>query len=198
MFSIADPDNPGKSIRRYPTAEERLRAAEVLTRKIMPDMKATEISGPDGGPVQAEDLTPTEDLTATEAARHILFALRIAEEEAGKTGQHASSCPLMPEAPAPVSSSIDTEASEADESSAPAPMAPPAELPAHSYIFIEQGERERSGERAWLAMEGRGKILRTFHGADARRLARDWIGTKFGASPAGEIEVLLFEGEATA
>ena len=87
---------------------------------------------------------------------------------------------------------------QVDGSSPPALAAPPAELPPHAYIFIEEGERERSGERAWLAMEGRGKILRTFHGADARRLARDWIGTKFGASPAGEIEVPLFEGEATA
>ena len=68
-------------------------------------------------------------------------------------------------------------------------------LPKHAYVYIEEGERERSGERAWLAMEGRGKILNTFHGADARQKARDWIGTKFGASPAEEIEIPLSEDE---
>ena len=68
-------------------------------------------------------------------------------------------------------------------------------LPKHAYVYIEEGERERSGERAWLVMEGRGKILNTFHGADAWQKARNWIGTKFGASPAEEIEIPLSEDE---
>ncbi len=76
---------------------------------------------------------------------------------------------------------------------APEPTEPP--LPAHAFIYIEEGARERSGERAWLAMEGQGQILNTFHGADARLKARDWIGTKFGASPAEEIEIPLLEAE---
>ncbi len=84
-----------------------------------------------------------------------------------------------------------TEASEPPVG-ATEPIEPP--LPAHASIFIEEGERERSGTRAWLAMANRGEILRTFHGADARQLARDWIGTKFGASPAEEIEIPLPEG----
>ena len=66
------------------------------------------------------------------------------------------------------------------------PTEPP--LPKHAYIRIEEGERERSGERAWLAMKGR-EILNTFHGTHARQKARDWVGTKFNASPAQEIEV---------
>ena len=77
---------------------------------------------------------------------------------------------------------------------APEPPIEPTEplLPAHASIFIEEGERERSGTRAWLAMEGR-DVLNTFHGVDARQKARDWVGTKFGASPAEEIEVPLSE-----
>lgn len=39
------------------------------------------------------------------------------------------------------------------------------------------------------------KRLTKTHGAEARRLARDWIGTKFNALPAEEIEVLLAEDE---
>lgn len=75
----------------------------------------------------------------------------------------------------------------------PVPVGPPADPPLlpHAYIYIIEGERERSGERAWLAMEGPKMILRTFHGVHAQQLARDWIGTKFGALPAEEIEVLL-------
>ena len=68
-------------------------------------------------------------------------------------------------------------------------------LPKHAYIYLEQGARERSGTRAWLAMESRGQILRTFHGVDARQKARDWVGLKFRARPAEEIEVPLPEEE---
>ena len=72
------------------------------------------------------------------------------------------------------------------------PLGPP--LPKHAYIFIEEGECERSGERAWLAMAGR-QVQRTFHGPEARRLARDWVAAKFGTLPYDEVEVLLLEEE---
>ena len=85
----------------------------------------------------------------------------------------------------------------ADGSKAPVPARLPADpsLPKHAYIYIEEGERERSGTRAWLAMEGPHMILNTLHGADARRLAREWVETTYKALPAEEIEVLLPEDD---
>ena len=43
--------SPGSEKREsaYPTLDQRLRAAEILARKIVPDMKSVEASGPDGG-----------------------------------------------------------------------------------------------------------------------------------------------------
>ena len=35
----------------YPTLDQSLRAAEILSRKVLPDLKATEVTGKDGGPV---------------------------------------------------------------------------------------------------------------------------------------------------
>ena len=62
----------------------------------------------------------------------------------------------------------------------------------HPYrdFNLLEWEVDPSGTRAWLAREGT-VTLREFHGPDARRLARDWIGTKFGVSPAAEVEVPL-------
>ncbi len=39
---VADPKDPGKTIRRYPTAEERQRAAEALLKKVMLDSREIE------------------------------------------------------------------------------------------------------------------------------------------------------------
>ena len=36
----------------YPTLRERLDAARTLLAKVLPDMKATELSGPDGDPIE--------------------------------------------------------------------------------------------------------------------------------------------------
>lgn len=38
----------------YPTLAESISAAQILLRKVAPDIKATEISGPDGAPIQTQ------------------------------------------------------------------------------------------------------------------------------------------------
>ena len=51
VFKIADPDNPRKKIKVYPTAEQRLKAASILAPMVVPTLKAVELSGPDGAPM---------------------------------------------------------------------------------------------------------------------------------------------------
>ncbi len=48
---IADPNNPGRTITVYPTFEQRLRASAIVAPMIVPTLKATEITGKDGGAV---------------------------------------------------------------------------------------------------------------------------------------------------
>ena len=141
-----------------------------------------EIGGPDGAPLIE---TRREELFSTmEQARRIAFVLGmgdVAKQELDKMD-----APVVDTEPKPIPAP-EPEPETATE--APEPLAKPTEpaLPKHAYIYLEEGERERSGERAWLAMEGR-DVLNTFHGADARQQARAWVAMKFNASPAEEIE----------
>jgi hypothetical protein len=63
------PAGPGKPTFAYPTFEQRLRAAELLAKKLVPDMTSTEITGPEGGPIELSDAS------AVVAAREIAIAL---------------------------------------------------------------------------------------------------------------------------
>ncbi len=59
----------------YPTLAQRVQASETLLRKLLPDLKATEITGADGAPL-IEPTRRVELLGTMEAARLILAALR--------------------------------------------------------------------------------------------------------------------------
>jgi hypothetical protein len=52
-----------------PSFADRMRAAETLSRKILPDLKATELSGPGGDSIQVEQVSDLE------VARRIAFIL---------------------------------------------------------------------------------------------------------------------------
>ncbi len=182
---------PGQAKRTwvYPTLAQRVQAGETLLRKLLPDLRATELTGKDGAPVIEQPTRRVELMSTLDTAMHLGLALRMGEEAKKELAELDES-------------TTDTEPELILEPEAPSkpvkkPEAPPVEpaepsLPKHAYVYIEEGARERSGTRAWLAMEGR-DVLNTFHGADARQKARDWVGTKFGASPAEEIEVPLSE-----
>ena len=167
----------------YPSLAQRVAAGETLLRKLLPDLKSQELTGKDGSPLVPEPTHHEKLIGIAETARVIGFA--IARGEVAKRELDDLDAPE----PDPVPQRVPEPEPE------PEPPAEPTEpaLPKHAYIYIEEGERERSGSRAWLAMEGRGQILRTFHGPDARALARHWIGTKYAASPAEEFEVPLEE-----
>lgn len=69
--SAADPANPGAKIRVYPSLNERVFAARTLLNKLLPDLKSTELSGPDGGPISVAP----ESVSDVDLARRIAFAL---------------------------------------------------------------------------------------------------------------------------
>ena len=50
-IKVGDAGDPTEEIELYPTLEQRQRAAEKLLAKILPDMKALEVVGDQGGPV---------------------------------------------------------------------------------------------------------------------------------------------------
>ena len=47
----ADETGGKKRVPVYPTMDQSLRAAEILSRKVLPDLRATELTGADGGPM---------------------------------------------------------------------------------------------------------------------------------------------------
>ncbi len=50
-FTAAAEPGDGKRVHVFPSLDQRLRAAEILSRKVLPDLKATELTGKDGGPI---------------------------------------------------------------------------------------------------------------------------------------------------
>ncbi len=50
-FTAAAEQGDGKRTHCFPTLDQRIRAAEVLSRKCLPDLKSQELTGKDGGPV---------------------------------------------------------------------------------------------------------------------------------------------------
>ncbi len=50
-FTAAAEPGGTKRTHVFPSLDQRLRAAEILSRKVLPDLKATEVTGKDGGPV---------------------------------------------------------------------------------------------------------------------------------------------------
>ncbi len=172
----------------FPTGDQRLTAMQTLARKVLPDLRATELTGRDGEPV----IPPTrvDELYSTmEVARRLAFVLA-GGLEAKRVLEETDASGVDPE-PEPIP---EPEAPSKPVEEPPEPPVEPAEpsLPKHAYLHIEEGVLDPSGTRAWVVMAGR-EEQSVFHGADARQLARDWMARKFGASPAEEIELPLSE-----
>ena len=128
-------------------------------------------------------IRPVEDLSTMESARIVAFTMAEGAEagpgtEAFELARKIASA-LAKYAPAKQEPGA-MIMTETDTTTDPA-------LPPHPYIYIEAGARARSGHRFWLGMSG-AEVLKVFGGPDARRLARDWVGSKFNASPYQEID----------
>ncbi len=63
----------------YPTLAQRVQASETLLRKLLPDLKATELSGPDGAPL-VEPTRRDELYSSMELARRTAFMLRAGDD----------------------------------------------------------------------------------------------------------------------
>ncbi len=50
-FTAAAAPGDSKRTHVFPSLDQRLRAAEILSRKVLPDLKSQELTGKDGGPV---------------------------------------------------------------------------------------------------------------------------------------------------
>ena len=72
---------------RRPTIFEQMRAAETLSKKILPDLAASAISGPNGLPVESEETKPSD----MEIARRILFVLAAAKQKAESVSNEKAS-----------------------------------------------------------------------------------------------------------
>ncbi len=74
--TAADPEDPGKKVSIYPTLSERAKAAETLLGKILPDLKSTELSGPEGEPLLPAGSSVNSSLPPdVEVARQVAFML---------------------------------------------------------------------------------------------------------------------------
>ena len=49
--TAADPENPDRKVRVYPSLPDRIAAARALLNKLLPDLKSSELTGAGGGPV---------------------------------------------------------------------------------------------------------------------------------------------------
>ena len=79
-------ENAGrKTTACFPTLEQSVVAAETLLRKISPDIRATELSGPDGGPIEQR----TEILEASERVLVAMSAASSADDTVATIGPDA-------------------------------------------------------------------------------------------------------------
>lgn len=131
---------------RKPTVAERMRAAETLTRKLLPDLAATAITGASGGPV----LMSGHIHSQVEIARRLAFVLSSAVNEVTDT----QSPPPVQGAPgfhAPMPATL--------------PVNPePSEVGDYTVGFAESlpGDRER-----WAIRDGAGRLVGTAFGREA-------------------------------
>ncbi len=63
-FTAAAQLGDNKRVYIYPTLDQSLRAAEILSRKVLPDLKSTELTGKDGGAVALTLLDFLKELPA--------------------------------------------------------------------------------------------------------------------------------------
>jgi hypothetical protein len=181
---------PGDQARTwaYPTIEQRIKAGETLLRKLLPDLKATELTGAEGAPLILPPTRREELVSSAELARRMAFLLAKGAEAKRELDAGPPDTIIVEPEPSDVALDAPEDVPEPEEEpDDPLDDDEPA-LPPHAHITIEAGERERSGDRVWFACAGAGSFLKAFHGPDARQLARAWVESKFNASPTAEIE----------
>lgn len=135
-------------IKRKPTVSERMRAAETLARKLLPDLAATTITGANGGPVDVAAAA----VTPYELAHRIAFALAQGVE-AVKEAERSQAAPVH--VPAPIINASPVSAPE------------PQTVGDYEISFAESlpGDRER-----WAIRDCAGRLVGTAFGREAAAL----------------------------
>ncbi len=92
MTAAQTDDKRGRKTWVYPTLPQRQAAAETLLRKILPDLKATELTGADGEALIPAPFGSSQLPEKVEVARRIAFALAqgVSEKEAKERKPAAS------------------------------------------------------------------------------------------------------------
>lgn len=136
--------------KRKPTVAERMRAAETLARKLLPDLAATTITGANGGPVSVSE----SSVTPVELARRVAFMLAQGVDDA----QEASRAYTAPTAP-----THDTVPVAVNDA-APTIDHEPQAVSGYEISFAESlpGDRER-----WAIRDRAGRLVGTAFGREA-------------------------------
>jgi hypothetical protein len=91
-YKIKVGDSDGNAAKIYPSLTDRAAAARALLAKCLPDMKATELSGPDGGPIETTagdgSLNPMSEL-----ARRFSFIMASGEAATAEPAPIKASSP---------------------------------------------------------------------------------------------------------
>ena len=174
--SAADPEDPSKKVRVYPSLHERTAAAKTLLNKLVPDLKATEVSGPGGHPLRSQ----TEPTSKLELARMIAFALH--EGTKGKAEldgtiieqlQHSPSLPAT--LPAEVSRDPSEQAPSVEVHVKSTRPVVANEEPAQSH-FIRFEERLPGDRERWSIRDAQDRVIAVAIGRERAQLKAMELG----------------------
>lgn len=139
--------------KRKPTIPERMRAAETIARKLVPDLAATALTGENGGPVSVTQSGGASELSDFEVARRLAFLLAKGIHDAQESGARPAT---LPRSPVPIPSPVPAPA-QID-----APLRDSVTVGALTVSFAEQvGERER-----WTVSDQNGRVVGAAFGRD--------------------------------
>ena len=54
-WAVVDPTDSSKRIWSFPSGDQRIHAVTTLAKKVSPDLRSQELSGPEGGPIETKD-----------------------------------------------------------------------------------------------------------------------------------------------
>lgn len=159
-------DKDGK---RKPTMQERMRAAETITRKLLPDLAATALTGKDGGPIESVHRTGLPD-ERQETARVLGFLFREWQERIKDA--EADMPVALPAKPAPAQV---TYSQPSVIAALPAPSEAPPEEPAGPQVghveqvggmTIQLVQKFPDGREWWSIRDAAGKMAGSVFGRD--------------------------------
>lgn len=156
----ADPANPTEKIRIYPSLAERTTAARALLDRLLPSLKATEISGAGGGPVEYTG-PRLEDEGAETVRRFMFLAERVRRADARDKRTQTVEGQAEPTAEPPAEPLPEPQP---EPGPPPIPVGHEEQLGAHT---LRLAERLADGRERWTASNGDGRTVAVGFSRDA-------------------------------